>query len=211
MPSQTLVLSLVAGVYWPPDRSSGGAFSNREIARVWHRAGTVAAVPTQVSQQCASVSDDRANKRASHAPSDALRLPCHPDAPDRDDWRDWVRGLECPVGVDLFSGAGGLSLGLENAGIQVVLAVDHDEKSVATHRANFPGLALDVDLSNAAGIDQVTDLLEGVDVDVLAGGPPCQPFSLAGQPKLRSLVAQGIRPDKDKRRDLWAAMLEIAE
>ena len=176
---------------------------------MWHPAGTVAAVPSQVSLQSASVSDDRANNRASHAPSDALRLPCHPDAPDRDDWRDWVRGLDCPVGVDLFSGAGGLSLGLENAGIQVVLAVDNDEHSLAAHRANFPGLALAADLSNAGGVDEVIDLLEGMDVDVLAGGPPCQPFSLAGQPKLRSLIAQGIRPDKDERRDLWEAMLEI--
>ena len=113
--------------------------------------------------------------------------------------------------MDLFCGAGGLSLGLENAGIQVILAVDHDEHSVATHRANFPGLALDVDLSDSAGIEQVADLLEGLEIDVLAGGPPCQPFSLAGQPKLRSLVEQGIRPREDQRRDLWAAMLEIAE
>ena len=135
----------------------------------------------------------------------------HSDAPDRSEWRNWVRGLDGPIGVDLFCGAGGLSLGLEDAGIQVVLAVDHDKHSLATHRANFPGLALDVDLSDSAGIGQITDLLEGVDVDVLAGGPPCQPFSLAGQPKLRSLVAQGIRPEEDERRDLWAAMLEIAE
>lgn len=151
------------------------------------------------------------NNRAVHAPSDSLRLTPHPDAPDRDGWRDWVRGLDGPVGVDLFSGAGGLSLGLENAGVQVILAVDHDKHSLATHRANFPGLALDVDLSDSAGIEQVISLLKGLDVDVLAGGPPCQPFSLAGQPKLRSLVQQGVRPDEDKRRDLWSAMLEIAE
>ena len=145
-----------------------------------------------------------------HGRSDVLHLPCHSDAPSRADWRNWVRGLECPVGVDLFSGAGGLSLGLENAGIQVVLAVDNDEHALATHRANFPGLALAVDLSKAEGVNEVLDLLEGVDVDVLAGGPPCQPFSTAGQSKLRSLVAQGIRPAKDERRDLWTAMLEIA-
>ena len=165
----------------------------------------------QVSLQCASVPDERLNGRAAHAPSDSLRLAPHPDAPDLGDWRDWVRGLDAPIGVDLFCGAGGLSQGLENAGIQVVLAVDHDAHSLATHRANFPGLALDADLSDPAGIDEVTELLKGVAVDVLAGGPPCQPFSLAGQPKLRSLVEQGIRPDEDERRDLWAAMLEVAE
>ena len=165
----------------------------------------------QASQQRKSSSDDRATTRAVHAPSDSLRLTPHPDAPHRDDWRDWVRGLDGPVGVDLFSGAGGLSLGLENAGVQVILAVDHDEHSLATHRANFPGLALDVDLSDLAGIEQVSGLLEGLDVDVLAGGPPCQPFSLAGQPKLRSLVEQGVRPDEDERRGLWSAMLEMAE
>ena len=178
---------------------------------MWHPAGTFAAVSQQVSPQCASESDGGTNNRAVHAPSDSLCLTRHPDAPDPEDWRDWVRGLDGPVGVDLFSGAGGLSLGLENAGIQVILAVDHDKHSLATHRANFPGLAVDADLSDAAGIEQVTGLLEGFDVDVLAGGPPCQPFSLAGQPKLRSLVEQGVRPDADERRDLWAAMLEIAE
>lgn len=178
---------------------------------MWHPAGTVTAVSPQVSLQPASSSEDRPRNRAAHAPSDSLRLERHPNAPSRDDWRDWVRGIDGPVGVDLFCGAGGLSLGLENAGIQVILAVDHDEHSLATHRANFPGLALDLDLSDTAGIEQVSDLLEGLDVDVLAGGPPCQPFSLAGQPKLRSLVEQGIRPREDERRDLWAAMLEIAE
>ena len=165
----------------------------------------------QVSLQRALSSEDRPRNRAAHSPSDSLRLERHPNAPSRDDWRDWVRGIDGPVGVDLFCGAGGLSLGLENAGVQVILAVDHDEHSLATHRANFPGLALDLDLSDTAGIEQVSDLLEGLDVDVLAGGPPCQPFSLAGQPKLRSLVEQGIRPREDERRNLWAAMLEIAE
>lgn len=142
--------------------------------------------------------------------SDSLELPCHPNAPSRDDWPAWVKGLDRPIAVDLFSGAGGLSLGLENAGIQVVLAVDHDEHALATHRANFPGLALDIDLSSPEGLAQVVGLLEGIDVDVLAGGPPCQPFSTAGQSKLRSLVAQGKRPAKDERIDLWSAMLETA-
>ncbi|MYA75481.1 MAG: DNA cytosine methyltransferase [Acidimicrobiaceae bacterium] len=142
--------------------------------------------------------------------SDSLELPSHPDAPSRDDWTAWVKALDRPIAVDLFSGAGGLSLGLENAGIQVVLAVDHDEHALATHRANFPGLALDTDLSSPEGLAQVVDLLAGIDVDVLAGGPPCQPFSTAGQSKLRSLVAQGKRPAKDERIDLWSAMLEIA-
>ena len=166
--------------------------------------------PQFTSVSDASVSRDLTDNRAPHGRSDALHLPCHSDAPGRDGWRNWVRGLDCPVGVDLFSGAGGLSLGLEKAGIQVVLAVDNNEHSLATHRANFPGLALAADLSNEEGINQVIDLLEGMEVDVLAGGPPCQPFSMAGQSKLRSLVAQGKRPDKDERRDLWTAMLEIA-
>ena len=168
-------------------------------------AGTFAEVPQTLTPRTDSAS------RAVQAPSDSLRLTPHPDAPHRDGWRDWVRGLDRPIGVDLFSGAGGLSLGLENAGVRVILAVDHDRHSLATHRANFPGLALDVDLSDTAGIEQVADLPEGLDVDVLAGGPPCQPFSLARQPKLRSLVEQGVRPDEDERRDLWSAMLEIAE
>ena len=77
--------------------------------------------------------------------------------------------------IDLFAGAGGLSLGLDRAGINVIAAVEKDKDAVATLRYNKPKtkvIAQDikhVDFREYTGI-----------VDVVVGGFPCQPFSYAG-------------------------------
>jgi len=88
-----------------------------------------------------------------------------------------------PNAIDLFCGAGGMSLGFEQAGFEIVAAVDRDPIHAATHAANFPhcatlcedvrGLSAD-DLRAAARLDAGT-------VDVLLGGPPCGGFSLIGK------------------------------
>src|SRR4051794_33013934 len=84
-----------------------------------------------------------------------LELPPHPDAPDPLDLaavRRWVR-LESARGLtalDLFCGAGGLSLGLENAGFRVLAGADLDAASVATHVGNIGGLGYQGDLSDPA-------------------------------------------------------------
>jgi DNA (cytosine-5)-methyltransferase 1 len=74
--------------------------------------------------------------------------------------------------VSLFSGAGGLDLGLERAGHKIVWANDHDEDCVATYRANV-GKHIhhgDVETIRASAIP---------DCDVIVGGFPCQGFSHA--------------------------------
>jgi len=77
--------------------------------------------------------------------------------------------------IDLFCGAGGLSLGLEGAGLRCVAAVEIDRDSCATFAARHRD-ALIFDES-----------IEGVDfrqfegIDLIAGGPPCQPFSSGGK------------------------------
>ncbi len=77
--------------------------------------------------------------------------------------------------IDLFSGAGGLSLGLQAAGWEVVLAVENDKYAAETYRRNHPDTKVEekplqkVDFSPWVG-----------QVDLVAGGPPCQPFSVAG-------------------------------
>jgi len=120
-----------------------------------------------------------------------LKLPVHPSSVDSEqDLQGLVARLrvETPgimVGADLFSGAGGLSLGLEQAGITTVFAVDKDRESAATHRHHFPGLTVDWDLSEPSVVERIGRLLAGLDVDVLAGGPPCQPFSKAVRPVRR--------------------------
>jgi DNA (cytosine-5)-methyltransferase 1 len=116
-----------------------------------------------------------------------------------------------PLAIDLFSGAGGLSLGLERAGFCVALAVDSDRWCLETHRHNVPGLAMGFDLSEPDRLDALVRFLEGVPIDLVAGGPPCQPFSRAGRSKLRSLVEDGTRPEEDDRTELWQSFLEVVE
>lgn len=145
--------------------------------------------------------------------SDDLRLASHPDGCTEDAFEQWCkRRLDegQPLAVDLFSGAGGLSFGLEEAGWTVAVSVDNDEKALETHRHNFPGLALARDLGDPAQRQCLVDLLKKTEVDLLAGGPPCQPFSRAGRSKIRSLVVAGHREEHDDRRELWQAFLDVA-
>jgi len=88
--------------------------------------------------------------------------------------------------VDLFAGAGGLSLGFEWAGHEPIAALDHDADAVATlatNRAGFSG-ALQADLSTTTGsgdaLGKVRNLLGHRQLVGLVGGPPCQGFSTAG-------------------------------
>lgn len=113
------------------------------------------------------------------------------------------------LAADLFAGAGGLSLGLEQAGIATVLAVDHDKEAVETHRHHFPGLTVDWDLGNDEVVERVGKLLRRHRIDVLCGGPPCQPFSKAGRSGIRHYVKTGVRDAHDQRRDLWQSFIEI--
>lgn len=113
------------------------------------------------------------------------------------------------LAADLFSGAGGLSLGLDQAGITTILAVDHDKEAVETHRHHFPGLTVDWDLGDPAVVERVADIIRQHEIDVLCGGPPCQPFSKAGRSGIRHYVRTGVREAHDERRDLWQSFLEV--
>jgi DNA (cytosine-5)-methyltransferase 1 len=83
----------------------------------------------------------------------------------------------------LFSGAGGLTLGLADAGFDVRFSSDRDEACEATHKRNLPGIPFaraDVeDLDGATILDRAH--LEVGELDLLVGGPPCQGFSIIGQ------------------------------
>ena len=95
-------------------------------------------------------------------------------------------GRTLPQGsvADLFAGAGGLSLGLELAGMNVVYATDRSAHACATlNAAHGRDIAVVEDLSKPDRLKQVaSDILEraGGSLDVLAAGPPCQSFSTAG-------------------------------
>ncbi|UFS67418.1 DNA cytosine methyltransferase [Paracoccus denitrificans] len=91
-----------------------------------------------------------------------------------------------PVAVDLFAGAGGMSLGFEQAGFDVVAAVEIDPVHAATHEFNFPDCAVICgSVSDVSGeeIRKAAKLGERK-VDLVFGGPPCQGFSLIGKRQL---------------------------
>lgn len=80
--------------------------------------------------------------------------------------------------VDLFSGAGGLSQGLADAKFEVVAAADHDPDACVTYRHNFPDAAMvEGDLTDRTKHEELLAALEDVELDLLAGGPPCQAYS----------------------------------
>jgi DNA (cytosine-5)-methyltransferase 1 len=86
-----------------------------------------------------------------------------------------------PVAVDLFSGAGGLTEGLKNAGFLVVSAVEKDLSAAETYSTNHPEVNLikkDIKELDTASILRGTGVTRRK-VDLLAGGPPCQGFSVS--------------------------------
>lgn len=87
-----------------------------------------------------------------------------------------------PIGVDLFAGVGGMSLGFEQAGFDIVAAVEIDPIHCAAHKFNFPNAAvIPHSVSDVTG-DQIRRAanLGNREVDCVFGGAPCQGFSLIG-------------------------------
>jgi DNA (cytosine-5)-methyltransferase 1 len=144
-----------------------------------------------------------------------LSLPPHEaHCESEEDFLKFVRELRrrdprAKLAADLFSGGGGLSLGLQQAGFHIVLAADHYTEAVETHTHHFPGLNLDWDLADAAEIETIASLITRTRIDLVAGGPPCQPFSKAGRSMIRHRVHHGLRDPYDERRDLWRSFLEV--
>lgn len=82
--------------------------------------------------------------------------------------------------VSLFSGCGGLDLGLERAGFEVVFASDLDSYCAASYELNFPGVPFYEGTAADLNRDLLAQVSKGVtlgSIDLLAGGPPCPPFS----------------------------------
>lgn len=109
--------------------------------------------------------------------------------------------------VDLFSGAGGLSLGFEWAGFKCIAALDIYNEALETYKHNFPNTKVfkgDIRKSSVKKtlVNFVKEYLKKTQqdtLDALIGGPPCQGFSLAG-----------FRLVEDPRNNLYKDFLEIA-
>lgn len=78
--------------------------------------------------------------------------------------------------IDLFAGCGGLSLGFQNAGFQIVAAFDNWDEAINIYRQNFNHPIIKRDLGNTKDLTE----LERLHPDVIIGGPPCQDYSSAG-------------------------------
>ena len=129
-----------------------------------------------------------------------------------------LRRGEPPRVLDLFSGCGGLSLGFQAAGFDIVGAVENDPDAAASHGLNFhPGVAAHAvarDITRLSPTGFCVELgLGGVAdaVDVIVGGPPCQAFARVGRSKLREIDAHPQAFRHDPRARLYLEYLRYVE
>lgn len=80
--------------------------------------------------------------------------------------------------IDLFSGCGGLSLGFEKAGYDIVAAFDNWQPAIDVYKENFNHPIKNIDLKNDT---LACEEIQKYDFDLIMGGPPCQDFSSAGK------------------------------
>ncbi|MEA5597151.1 DNA cytosine methyltransferase [Rivularia sp. UHCC 0363] len=104
-----------------------------------------------------------------------------------------------PIAVDLFAGAGGMTLGFEQAGFDVLAAVELDPIHCAIHEFNFPFWSiLCAGVQNISGEEiRKRSQIKNREIDVVFGGSPCQGFSMIGKRALddprNSLVFHFLR------------------
>ncbi len=109
---------------------------------------------------------------------------------------------EPPRVVDLFAGAGGISLGFQRAGFRIDGAVEIDALAARTHARNFGHAAVARDISRTEPED-----LGLAGVDVIVGGPPCQAYARVGRAKLREVADHPAAYQVDPRGNLYLRYL----
>jgi len=107
-------------------------------------------------------------------------------------------GAHQPKAIDLFAGPGGLSLGLKEAGFDMIAAVELDGDAGETYRNNIGSHTYEKDLTKFGPKDLRKKLEEAEgglkpddEIELVAGGPPCPGFSLIGRSKIMDLIKKG--------------------
>ena len=114
-----------------------------------------------------------------------------------------------PTFIDLFSGCGGFSIGLEQAGLKCLAGVDFNENAIRTFRENHsPETAALVKDMAVYKPSELAELIGTNHVDFIVGGPPCQGFSTARQ---FSGSNSGNRLVDDPRRELYKFFLKFID
>lgn len=109
--------------------------------------------------------------------------------------------------VELFSGAGGILLALKTEGVQVLLDNEINSQFCQTLRANFPDMHLFEGDIKTLTAQRLMDYIGNSQVDLVAGGPPCQGFSIFG--KRRFVNTRGYNPEDDSRNKLVYEYIRI--
>lgn len=103
------------------------------------------------------------------------------------EWNRRIKDKKSIIAIDLFCGAGGLSLGFEQSGIFVAAAIDSDKYSCETYAGNFIAKTFCMDITR---INKPSEFFKSIGIeriDLIIGGPPCQGFSTEGRGKIRNL------------------------
>jgi DNA (cytosine-5)-methyltransferase 1 len=105
-----------------------------------------------------------------------------------------------PTFIDLFAGAGGLSIGIEQAGFKLLAATDWDHWSCETLRANHKDVYIVEGDITELNLNDFEKNIQNKQVDLIVGSPPCQGFS-----------ALGKRLADDPRNQLWRQYMRFVE
>ena len=111
--------------------------------------------------------------------------------------------------IDLFAGAGGLSIALRDSGFDLLMANEIDPVFAKTHQHNFPNTPVVVKDINDLGLIDIREAVGNAEVDLVAGGPPCQGFSIFG--KRRFINTREYKPREDPRNALVYQYIRIVQ
>lgn len=111
--------------------------------------------------------------------------------------------------IDLFSGAGGLTIALKESGFNVVMANEINPRFAETHSYNFPEIPMIVQDIQELNAESIHKIIGEQQVDLVIGGPPCQGFSIFG--KRRFVNTKGYEPKTDPRNHLVYEYIRIVK